>query len=433
MMTQLARAALLLCALCSTAVAELTIEITRGSDEPVPIAVVPFGWQGGVVLQDDVAEIVAADLHRSGQFAPLPRADMLSLPHSAKDVFYRDWRSLNVDYLVVGGIARDARGGLRVDFELLDVHAQRVILSGSESGTLAEMRDMAHAVSDRVYEKLTNIKGAFATKLLYVSARHQRGGPSVFRLLMSDIDGARERVLLEQSEPIMTPSWAPNGKIISYVSFETSRPAIYLHNVETGQRKQLTNFSGINGAPVWAPDGQRMAMVLSKDGNPDIYVMDLVSQQLQRVTRHFAIDTEPDWMPDGKSLIFTSDRGGKPQIYKVNIASGHVERMTFIGDYNARARVLPGGQGMIMVHRSNGDFHIAVQDFKRGSVTALTQTSLDESPSVAPNGTILLYATKHGGRGVLAAVSVDGGVQYRLPSQYGDVREPAWSPYLERR
>ncbi len=409
--------------------AELTIEITRGSDKPVSIAIVPFGWERGVALQDDIAGIVSSDLHRSGQFEPLRQEDMLSQPKTEAEVFYRDWRVLGVDYLLIGR-TRTTDGGYAADYALFDVNQQRKMLSGEESAGRDGVRDIAHAISDRIYEKITNIKGAFGTKLLYVSARRLEGNAQQFRLIMSDIDGARERVLLDQREPIMTPSWAPNGKLVTYVSFETTRPGVYLHNLETGQRIQLTNYPGINGSPAWSPDGKSIAMVLSKDGNPEVYVMDIKSQVLRRVTNHFAIDTEPDWMEDSRSLIFTSDRGGKPQIYKVDIATGQVQRLTFQGDYNARGRVLAGGEGIVLVHRVDGKFHIAVQDLKKGRLSILTETALDESPSMAPNNSILLYATKHNGRGVLAAVSIDGNVRYRLPSEHGDVREPAWSPFL---
>ena len=248
--------------------------------------------------------------------------------------------------------------------------------------------------------------------------------------MSADVDGAREKVIFESDQPLLTPSWSPDGETIAYVSFETTRPAIFMHNLRTNKRTQLTNFKGLNGAPAWSPDGKQLAMVLSKDGSPDIYVMDVATRKLKRVTRHFAIDTEPSWMRDGKSIVFTSDRGGKPQIYQVTLASGYEERVTFEGNYNARARVVPDGSGIIMVHRSERDFQIALLNLQRGSIEILTQTSLDESPSISPNGAMLLYATKHRGKGILAAVSLDGGVKFRLPSRFGDVREPAWSPYL---
>lgn len=408
--------------------AELTIEITQGRDNPTRIAVVPFSWSQNGLLPEDVASIVESDLHRSGQFSPLKRNDMLGMPDEQSEVYYRDWRALAVDYLLVGKIVPE-KGQMLIKYELFDVAAQRRIMTGDELARPATLRDAAHKISDNVYQKLTGVRGAFSTKILYVSAIKRANNKYTYRLLMADIDGARERVLLEQSEPILTPSWAPDGDTIAYVSFETTRPAIYMHKLSTGQRTQLTNFRGLNGAPAWSPDGRKLAMVLSKDGSPDIYVMDIATRRLQRVTRHFAIDTEPAWMPDGKSIVYTSDRGGKPQIYQVTLATGYEERLTFDGDYNARPTVLPDSLGIAMVHRSNGDYHIGLYNIERGTIEVLTRTALDESPTVAPNGTMLIYATKYRGKGILSAVSLDGGVKYRLPSRFGDVREPSWSPY----
>jgi TolB protein len=410
--------------------AQLTIEITQGRDDPTSIAIVPFDWRAGGVSAEDVGTIIEANLERTGQFSPVSRDDMLGSPHESSEVFYRDWRALKVDYLLVGKMLPTANGVV-AEYELFDVYTQKMVVKGREVGTLDTLRDIAHGVSDRVYEKLTGIRGAFSTRILYVSALESGRGQYTYRLLLSDVDGARERVVLESADPILTPSWAPDGDTIAYVSFETTRPAIFMHVLSTNQRTQLTNFKGLNGAPAWSPDGKKLAMVLSKDGSPDIYVMNIETRELKRVTRHYAIDTEPSWMPDGKSIIYTSDRGGKPQIYQVTLANGYEERLTFDGSYNARARVVPGGRSIIMVHRSEqGDYQIALQDIQRGTIQVLTETSLDESPSISPNGAMLLYATKYRGKGVLAEVSLDGGVKNLLPSRYGDVREPAWSPYL---
>jgi TolB protein len=413
-----------------TARAELTIEISQGSDNPTAIAVVPFAWQGTGAPPEGIAVVVDGDLARSGQFAPVPRTDMLGSPTTEAEVFYRDWRSINAEYLLIGRVS--GAGPIRVDYELFDVLRQTRVLSGSESGPVGDARMLAHRVADAVYEKLTGVPGAFATKLLYISVARVPGGKDYSRLTLSDSDGARPIVLLETREPLLAPTWAPDGQNIAYVSFESGRPAIYRQELATGRRQQLTNFKGLNSSPAWSPDGRSMAMVLSKDGNPDIYLMDLASGKLRQLTRHYAIDTEPAWMPDGQSLLFTSDRGGKPQIYRYDLRSGKTERVTFEGSYNARARVSQDGRSVVMVHRQDRRYHIALLDLVTKRVQILTQTDLDESPSIAPNGSMVLYATKHGGRGILAAVAVDGEAKFRLPAREGDVREPAWSPYLSR-
>lgn len=413
--------------------AELNIEITKGADKPTVLAVVPFANEAAALGNTDVARVIENDMFRTGQFESVSRQDMLGRPSEQKDVFYRDWRALAADYLLIGKLQRHpTSGAIEAKYELFDVVGQKRVLSGTRIGKPSQLRSIAHAISDDVYEKLTGIRGIFSTKMLYISAQRKGKGQFSYRLLMADSDGERERVLLESREPIVTPTWSPDGRSVAYVSFESSRPAIYTHELATGSRQKMTNFKGLNSSPSWSPDGRRLAMVLSKDGSPDIYVMDIATKALKRVTKHFGIDTEPSWMPDGKSVIFTSDRGGKPQIYQVTIANGYVERLTFDGSYNARARPIPDGSGIIFVHRSDKNYHIASQDSKTGRVTPLTKTNLDESPSIAANGAMLLYATKHEGRGILAAVSLDGGVQFRLPSKFGDVREPAWSPFLTK-
>jgi len=408
----------------------LTIEITQGRDDPTVIAVSPFAWKGAGTPPEDIAAVVDSDLSRSGQFNPVPRTDMLGWPAQESEVFYKDWRAIGSEYLLIGRVSQ--AGDLRVEYELLDVVRQTKVYSGVESGPAADARMIAHRVADAVYEKITGIRGAFATKLVYVSATRGTGGKDNYRLTIADSDGARPAILLDSREPILAPTWAPDGKQIAYVSFESSRPAIYRQELATGRREQLTNFKGLNSSPAWSPDGRSLAMVLSKDGSPDVYIMDLVSRQLTRITDHYAIDTEPAWMPDGRSLLFTSDRGGRPQIYRYDLGSGNVQRVTFEGNYNARARVAQDGRNVVMVHQQNGRFHIALLDLVSKRNYVLTSTELDESPSIAPNGSMVLYATKYADRGILAAVSVDGGAKFRLPSREGDVREPAWSPFLTR-
>lgn len=413
----------------ATALAELTIEITQGLDNPTPIAVAPFYSEAS--LPEDVSDIVSADLHRSGLFRAIPKEDMLAFPSTAKDVHYRDWRVLGASYLLIGQFVSNIEQYHTIRYTLFDVPAQRAVMSQEVYGSNEQLRDMAHAISDKVYEAVTGIRGAFATKIVYIEDQ----GPKKkkrYRLMLADADGARDRELFRSSEPMLSPAWSSDGQQIAYVSFETSRPAIFRQNISTGQREQLTNFRGLNGAPAWSPDGQRLAMVLSKDGNPEIYILDISSKKLTRVTNTSSavIDTEPNWTVDGRGIIFTSNRGGNPQIYQVGLASGRVERLTFEGDYNARPRISPDGKSLVMVHRHKGVFHIAWQDIQSGDMRILTETRLDESPSISPNGAMLMYATRYNNKGVLAAVSMDAGVKFKLPSKQGDVREPAWSPFL---
>lgn len=420
--------------LSSVAHAQLQIVITQGVDDPVQIAVVPFEWTGFGVLEEDIPTIVSTNLRNSGEFAPIPVENMLSTPHTQDDVFFRDWRFLGADYLLIGRIA-ETGGAMQVQYELFDVLREERLIGEVLSGSRSQLRDIGHTISDKVFEQITGVRGAFSTKILYITSRRISSELTTYQLNMSDADGGRPQVLLTSQEPIMSPSWAPDGKRIAYVSFESTRPRIYIQELNTGNREQMTDFTGINSSPVFSPDGTKLAMVLSKDGNPDIYVMDLRTRDLRRITNHFAIDTEPSWTPDGKSLIFTSERGGnsRPQIYQVELETGWVERLTFQGTYNSKGMMLPDGQNLLMVHRENvnDDYNLAIQNIDRGTIRILTETSLDESPSIAPNSSMVIYASKAGNRGILNAVSIDGRVKFQLPSEQGDVREPAWSPFFE--
>jgi TolB protein len=411
----------------ATVRAELVIPIVEGVDNPTVIAISPFAYTGTTPLKEKVADIISADLHRSGQFRTIPPSDMLSFPARQDEVVFRDWRLLGSEYLVIGNIYTIPTGYGAI-FSLFDVVSQRVVLNNLSVEVPANgLRDMAHFISDKVYEAITGIRGAFSTQIVYIEQRAKTD----YRLVRSDMDGARPQIILRSKQPLLSPSWSPDAKRVAYVSFETGRAAIFVQELATGKRTQVTNFQGLNGAPSWSPDGRKLALVLSKDGNPEIYTLDLATKRFTRITNHFAIDTEPAWTKDGRAVMFTSNRGGKPQIYQVTLSSGRIERLTFDGDYNAKPQPTPDGKGIVMVHRSNGVFHIAVQDIDTGNMLVLTETMLDESPSIAPNGATLLYATKDGNRGILAGVSLDAGVKYKLPAKSGDVREPSWSPYLK--
>ena len=413
--------------------AELVVEVTQGVESPTRIAIVPFANESALALSEDVAQVVEQDLGRSGFFEPMSRDNMLGFPSRQQDVFFRDWRISRMDYVVIGRVQATGSGELSVTYELFDVLRETSLLTENVSVTPEGLRDAAHFISDRIFEELTGLKGAFSTQIVYVTAEQLGADRQRFRLMLADWDGARAQTILESPQPILSPAWSMDGSKLAYVSFETGKPSIYVQHLATGQRERIQSFPGLNGAPAWSPDGQRLALVLSRDGNPEIYLLNLQTRELQRVTRHYGIDTEPSWSPDGQSLIFTSDRGGQPQIYRLNLATRNLERLTFEGNYNARGRLTQDGRFLTMVHRSQGGgngFDIAVQDLKTDRVDILTRSGLAESPSIAPNGSVVIYATQEGTRGVLAAVSLDGRVQFRMPASTGDVREPAWSPYL---
>ncbi|MDP9939469.1 Tol-Pal system beta propeller repeat protein TolB [Ectopseudomonas alcaliphila] len=405
--------------------------ISQGADRATPIAIVPFGWQGGSVLPEDMSQIIGNDLRNSGYFEPIPRQNMISLPTQASEVIYRDWKALGAQYVLVGNIVPNG-GRLQIQYALFNVSTEQQVMTGNVGGGTDQLRDMAHHIADQSFEKLTGVKGAFSTRLLYVTAERMGTNNTRYTLQRSDYDGARAVTLLQSREPILSPSFAPDGRRIAYVSFEQRRPRIFVQHIDTGRREQITNFEGLNGAPAWSPDGNRLAFVLSKDGNPEIYVMDMGSRQMRRVTNHYAIDTEPFWGKDGQTLYFTSDRAGRPQIYKTNINSGAVERVTFVGNYNANPKLSADEKTLVMIHRQDGFtvFKVAAQDLETNRLRILSDTSLDESPTVAPNGTMLIYATRQQGRGVLMLASTNGRVRLPLPTAQGEVREPSWSPYL---
>ncbi len=407
----------------------LEIDIVGGNAAALPITVVPFGGNCG---DTDVGGVVRADLGRSGQFRSPDPASLPERPTQGSDVAYPTWRMLKQDYLLIGRCVAGGEG-YRTEYELFDIAKQERLLGFALTAPAAAMRDVAHQISDAVYEKILGVPGAFWTRIAYVTASGL-GRNTRYALVVADSDGYNPRTVVNSTEPLLSPSWSPDGRKLAYVSFEGGNSGIWIQDIASGSRDKLTSFRGINGAPAFSPDGGRMAMTLSKGGNPDIYVMDLGSKHLTQLTNHFGIDTEPTWSHDGASLYFTSDRGGRPQVYQMPASGGSASRVSFDGSYNASPSLSFDGKKLATAQGAGNTYRIALMDRSTGSArwSMLSPGALDESPSFAPNGAMLLYAAREGRRGVLYAVSADGRVRQRLSLGDGDVREPAWSPYRKR-
>ena len=403
--------------------AQLRVEITGVGSNQFPIAVASFKRDGEI--PQPVDEIIRADLQRSGRFrmidpGPAPLAETAA-------VSFAEFTGRGADALVVGSIARMADGRFDLRFRLYDTVKQTQLDALSYVSSAAELRLNAHRIADRIFEKLTGERGVFATRIAYVVQLAKTS----FELQIADSDGANAQPALRSREPIMSPAWSADGSKLAYVSFESGKPVVYAHTVTTGQRRVVANFLGSNSAPAWAPDGKRLAVVLTRDGLSQIYAINADGSGLQRLTRSAGIDTEPVFSPDGRFIYFTSDRGGGPQIYRMNADGSSVARVTFSGDYNVSPRISPDGRLLAYIGRRGGRFQVHTLDLATNQETALTDTSLDESPSFAPNGRMLLYATEVGRRGILASVSVDGRVRARLSGPSGDVREPTWGPFIK--
>ena len=412
----------------SPAAAILTIEITQGVQGGLPIAIVPFGLPAGERLPQDVSGVIEADLARSGRFTPIDRKLFVSHPTHDRQVVFKDWRIVKADALVIGSVQAAGQGRYQVEFRLYDIYKEKQLAGYSYTVEAGRLRAVAHQISDIIYEKLTGERGVFSTSIAYIT-RERAGKGFRYKLQKADADGYNPVTLLTSSEPLMSPAWSPDGTRIAYVSFEQRRPVLYVQNVISGTRARVADFTGINSAPAWSPDGTKLALTLSRDGNAEIYVMRLADNSLTRLTHDPAIDTEPSWSPDGREIVFTSDRGGRPQIYRMRADGGGVERVTFENDYNAGASYSPDGKTLTLVTGDRGRYHAALLQLSNSVLQVLTDTPLDESPSFAPNGRMILYATERAGHGVLATVSSDGRVRQMLKFQEGDVREPAWSPY----
>ncbi|MFT5349910.1 MAG: TolB protein [Planctomycetota bacterium] len=412
---------------------ELEIVIDKGIENRLPIAIVPFGWSQAAGLPPiDMMTIIANDLARSGRFAPMSEADMPQKPTQMGQVNFKDWRLLGMENLVLGDISQNDAGDYDIEFRLIDVYKGTQLTGFRIPASQTQLRRTAHQISDIIFEKLTGIRGAFNTRIAYVTVKRLKDNKKLYSLQLADADGSNPQILLESSEPLLSPAWSPDGKKLAYVSFENRNSAIYVQDILSGERKRVAANPGINSAPAWSPDGSRLAMTLSKGGDAEIFILHMSSGTLQQVTHNRAIDTEPSWSPDGKKIAFTSDRGGGPQIYEIVLPDKRAKRLTFNGIYNARPRYSPDGKSMVMIHGGNKNYRIAILDIASGFLNVLTETRLDESPSFSPNGSMIMYATTVYRGTELAAVSADGSVHQRLALQDGEVREPAWGPFPSR-
>jgi TolB protein len=408
----------------TSAAAQLSIEITGAGAQRIPIAVAPFAGEGA--LPQGISGIVRADLERSGLFRSL-EVPVLNPPLTeASGVNYAEWRARLADALVLGSVAARPDGRFEVRFKLFDVVKSADLLGIAYTAGASESRLVAHRIADFIYEKLTGERGVFSTRIAYVVKRGLK-----FELQIADADGAGEQTLLVSFEPIISPAWSPDGKKLAYVSFQQKKPIVYVQDIALGKQSVVANFKGSNSAPAWAPDGTRLAVSLSRDGGSQIFLVNADGSGVRRLAQSGGIDTEPIFSPDGQTIYFTSDRGGSPQIYRMPAGGGEAQRVTFEGTYNVSPRISPDGKVLAFITRNSGKFQAASMDLATKQVQVLTDSDKDESPSFAPNGRMILLATVNAGRGVLFAVSSDGRIKQRLPYAGGDVREPAWGPFVK--
>ena len=416
----------------TTSMAELTIRITQGVGKQTPVAIVPFGVGSGLSkISENITEIITNDLLRSGRFSVTPVENMLQQPTTGAEIDFDDWSILGVEAVVIGKITEGRNNSYNIQFQLFDIYKREQIVGYRMPANEKTLRRSAHRIADMVFEELTGIRGVFDTKVAYVRSNTSNEKRN-YTLVISDSDGENEQIVLESKDPIMSPAWSPDSRMLSYVSFEGNMSTIYVQNLRTGNRRKISELPGINGSPAFSPDGRKLVLTLGgSDGNLDIHVLDIATRNLKRLTYNRSIDTEATWAPNGEEIYFTSDRGGSPQIYKMKLNSDRASRVTFEGSYNARPRLSPDGNKLAMVHQYRGDYRIAIYDIEEKDLLILSSGSQDESPSFAPNSDTLIYATKLSGDGVLETVTADGLVRQRMAPKSGDIREPVWSPFLK--
>ena len=408
---------------------ELFLEITKGSEDPYKVAIIPF--EGNTRVSKQLNSIVRNDLIRTGEFSILDEELLLPVKIINDELIYSDWKLLGMDYLVTGIITK-ANNSLDINYEIYDVHKKRKVRSSKVFGIPNQIRQLGHYTSDGIYESITGIKGIAATRILYVNEIKDSQLTPTYRLMLADSDGANEKILLSSSEPIISPSWSPDGKSVAYASFETGMAKVYIQEIASGKREAVLSKETQISSPSWSPDGKYLSLTLYQDGNAEIYILRLRDRALTRMTNQFAIDTESSWSPKGNKILFTSGRSGSPQIYELDLRklNPKAKRVSFEGTYNAKASYLPNEEGIIFVHRSNdGLFHIALKYKKENFIRVLTEAKMDESPSVAPNGNMVIYGIREKNLSMLAGFSLSG-AKFKLPASNGEVREPAWSNFL---
>ena len=401
---------------------ELILEITQGTEDPYRVAILKF--EGDQKVSNDIDKIIRNNLKRSGEFNLFANEDLLSLPTNETEVIFNDFKILNIDYLVIGKIVKDGIS-ISVVYNIFDINKGKKIRTSTVYGIPNKNRQLGHYVSDGIYEEITGMKGISSTKILYVTENKN------FNLMVADADGSNEQILLKSNDPIISPAWSPDSKKVAYVSFETGMAKVYIQDIATGERELAIENSSQISSPSWSPDGKFLSLTMYQDGNAEIYILNLKNRNLTRLTNHFSIDTESSWSPKGSKIMFTSGRSGSPQLYEIDLRrfNAKPKRITFDGNYNAKGSYLPNNEGFIFVHRENKNFQIAIKYFNENFIRPLTNAQLDESPSISPNGNVIVYAIKDDGMSLLAGVTLSG-AKFRLPAKMGFVREPAWSGFL---